>query len=123
MIIDLSQFDKMTKGPWRVEEGTTLIWGACNRDDNSSYGMGYPVAEAQMPRRWNGDNPTTEEIDTNARAIASLPDLIAELKRTREALEIAREYLEDAQDVNWEGTGPNDQMKCLAEINEAMEKR
>lgn len=50
----------------------------------------------------------------------------AELKRTRAALDIAREYLDnhsDCVDGDYGVPAPNDAMKCLAEINEAMEKR
>jgi len=49
-----------------------------------------------------------------------------ELKRTREALEIAREYLDnhsDCVDGDYGVPAPNDAMKCLQEINEAMEAK
>lgn len=54
-----------TPTPWRVEEGTDLIWGACNPDDQSSYGMGYPVIEGKIPR-WKPYKPSMDEREANA---------------------------------------------------------
>lgn len=63
---------KHTPGELRVEQETALIWGNCNPDDNSSYGMGYPIAEcrstpsgywAKGPKGW-------EEAEANAARIA-----------------------------------------------------
>lgn len=69
-----------TPGPWRIEDGTTLIWGNCNPDDRTSYGMGYPVADGHFPRRYCTERPTIDEIDGNVRLIAAAPDLLAALK-------------------------------------------
>ena len=40
--------DKHTPTPWRVEVGTTLIWGGCNPDDSTTRGMGVPVAKCHV---------------------------------------------------------------------------
>jgi len=69
-----------TPGPWRIETDTTLIWGNCDSDDMTSYGMGYPVADCQHPRSWRRDRPTEAEIDGNARLIVAAPDLLTALK-------------------------------------------
>jgi hypothetical protein len=64
--------------------------------------------------------------ETTDRAISRAEAAEVELKRTREALEIAREYLDKKLDYNSAPFGdyvPNDAMRCLQEINEAMEKR
>jgi BMFP domain-containing protein YqiC len=61
-----------------------------------------------------------EHIAAKDETIRAQSKRIAELEA---ALEIAKEYLDDRVDVNWEGNAGNDAMKCLQEINEAMEKR
>lgn len=68
---------KHTPGPWRVEEGTTLIWGDCNPDDTTTYGMGYPIAECRMTpsASWAKGPKKYEEAEANARLIAAAPDL------------------------------------------------
>lgn len=71
-----------TKGPWRVEEGTTLVWGACNPDDLTNYGMGYPVAECRItPISSWAKGPDSDEGEANARLIAAAPDLLEVAKR------------------------------------------
>lgn len=71
---------KHTPGPWRVESGTTLVWGRCDEDDVSTYGMGIPVAEAKIGSSWrNGPSVSAEEAEANARLIAAAPDLLAAL--------------------------------------------
>lgn len=69
-----------TKGPWRVEEGTTLIWGNCDPDDKSTYGMGYPIARCEFPRHWNPRCPSEDERIANAALIAAAPDLLFALR-------------------------------------------
>lgn len=67
-----------TPGPWRVEANTTLVWGACNPDDASNYGMGYPVAEARQLLGHASPIARTNRPDeavANARLIAVAPDL------------------------------------------------
>jgi hypothetical protein len=78
-----------TPGPWRVEQDTTLIWGNCNPDDSTSYGMGYPVADCQQPRPWRRESPTDDEIAANARLIAAAPELLAAL------IDVAENYTND----------------------------
>ena len=80
-----------TRGPWRVEENTTLVWGECDPDDLSTYGMGYPLASAfQTDRTWRKNRISEKNADANASLIAAAPDLarfallVTEL---REALE------------------------------------
>jgi len=67
-----------TPGPWRLEEGTNLVWGACNPDDTTSYGMGMPVAEAKVELNKTYD---WEQSCVNARLIAAAPDLLDALQR------------------------------------------
>lgn len=78
---------KHTPGPWRVETGTTVVWGACDPDDKSSYGMGYPVADARNSPyfRWAG-GPDADEGEANARLIAAAPEMREAAKGAREAL-------------------------------------
>lgn len=65
-----------TPGPWRVEQGTLLVWGACDPDDSSSYGMGYPVCVGCQPAAWaKNDKPMPEEQAANARLIAAAPEM------------------------------------------------
>lgn len=54
-----------TPTPWRVEEGTDLIWGACNSDDQSTYGMGYSIVEGKSGS-WNKGRPDMDEREANA---------------------------------------------------------
>lgn len=72
---------KHTPGPWRVEAGTTLIWGNCNPDDHSTRGMGYPIAEARINPSGNwSTGPYADEGEANARLIAAAPDLLEALE-------------------------------------------
>lgn len=65
-----------TPGPWRVEQGTLLVWGACDPDDSSSYGMGYPVCVGCQPAAWaKNDKPMPEKQAANARLIAAAPEM------------------------------------------------
>lgn len=70
---------KHTPGPWRVEEGTTLIWGDCNPDDTTTYGMGYPIAECRMTpsASWARGPKKYEEAEANAHLISAAPDLLS----------------------------------------------
>lgn len=102
-----------TPGTWRVESNTALVWGACDLDDQSSYGMGYPVASADLPPTWKKTNPTAEEMFANAAFIATartaVPALIARTKKLEAAittltrkLEGAKARAEKAEDMNRE---------------------
>lgn len=60
-----------TPTPWRVEQDTTLIWGACSPDDSSNYGLGYPVTECRItPAGSWAKRPWADEGEANAAAIA-----------------------------------------------------
>lgn len=54
-----------TPTPWRVEEGTDLIWGACNPDDQSTRGMGYSIAQGKSGS-WGDRKPDMDEREANA---------------------------------------------------------
>jgi hypothetical protein len=71
---------KWTKGPWRVEKDTTLVWGNCNPDDASSWGMGFPVARS-VTRSFSvwAQRPDDDEAVANAHLTAAAPDLYAAL--------------------------------------------
>lgn len=71
---------KFTPGPWRIFEEESTVWQDINPDDPTSYGVGFPVAEACRPPSWGGARPTVEERLANARLIASAPDMLAALK-------------------------------------------
>jgi hypothetical protein len=69
---------KFTPGPWRVEEGTTLVWGATS--DETSY-MKWPVARAELAQQWQKQGrPTEDEAEANARLIAAAPTLYEALE-------------------------------------------
>lgn len=70
---------KWTSGPWRVEEGTTVIWSD-NAYDPGTNCVGCIVARAAQPPSWRGSRPTEDEQEANAHLIASAPDLYEALK-------------------------------------------
>lgn len=120
MKVDLTQFEGMTDGQWFVHDFREASSKPTVNDIHVSCTTPDHIGVCSMERALTA---TEKEALANARAIAALPDLIAELKRTRAALDIAREYFYERQDVNWEGTAGNDAMKCLQEINEALGER
>ena len=70
---------KWTPGPWRVEFGTTLVWGATS--DETAY-MKWPVAKAELAQPWQKrGRPTYDEAIANACLIAAAPALYAWLER------------------------------------------
>jgi hypothetical protein len=86
----MGQDTKFTPGPWRVEQDTTLVWGNCNADDSSNYGMGYPIAECRITPAnplW-AKGPDHNEGEANAHLISTAPELY-------EALIAARKHIVD----------------------------
>lgn len=82
---------KHTPGPWRVEENTTLIWGKCNPDDQSNWGMGYPIAECRItPISQIGwaTGPSEDEGEANACLISASPDMLEALKGLLDSMEM-----------------------------------
>jgi|UniRef100_A0A6H1ZBM7 hypothetical protein len=68
-----------TPGPWRVESGTSLVWGACDPHDMTSYGMGYPIIECRVSpaSMWAANKgPNIAEGRANARLCAAAPELL-----------------------------------------------
>lgn len=81
-----------TPTPWRVEADTTLIWGDCNPDDNSTRGMGYPIVECRINPSGNwSTGPYADEGEANAsfivRAVNSHDRLVYALRRARQCTE------------------------------------
>lgn len=77
--------EKHTPLPWRVEQGTDLIWGACNPDDDSTYGMGYPIVVGRTDLgSWNRMYPDIDERMANAarivRSVNALPAIVKALE-------------------------------------------
>lgn len=73
---------KHTPTPWRIEGGTTLIWGNCNPDDNTDAGMGYPITECRITpisaSSWC-KAPYNEEGEANAAHIVKCVNMHEEL--------------------------------------------
>lgn len=70
---------KHTQGPWRIEDGTTVIWSD-NAYDSGTNSVGCIVARAAHPSTFRSSRPTADEQDANARLIAAAPDLLEALK-------------------------------------------
>ena len=68
--IDLTQFEEITKGTWEVTEPEYPHYGVIRIHPCSA-----------TVRRYQRDWKTEEAWYANAKAIAAVPDLIAELKR------------------------------------------
>lgn len=104
--IDLSEFDAITKGEWRIIRNTNAVGGIdIGAVDPAMPDAGYkPVVQftAQF-----GDQVMQIERDVaDMKAIAAVPKMIAELKRmyAREeelldALRIIRDDIDEAMDV------------------------
>ena len=93
----------VTPGEWRVEDRTTLVWGDCNQNDTSTYGMGYPIAEARRTpsASWAKGPKDYEEAEANAQLIAMAPDLarkvIAAEKLAKAVRDVVTAYAEPDQ--------------------------
>lgn len=78
-----------TKTPWRVERGTDLIWGACNPDDMTTYGMGYAIV-CGTTSSYTGGKPSIDEREANAafitKACNSHDALVKALEQARDVL-------------------------------------
>jgi len=85
---------------WCVEDGTDLVWGRCNPDDHSTYGMGYPIVTGIAPRPYTTYEPQWPARVANASLIAEsrndLPALIA-AARNEAVLRGALEAIADWQ--------------------------
>ena len=97
---------EVTPGEWRVEDRTTLVWGDCNQNDTSTYGMGYPIAEARRTpsASWAKGPKDYEEAEANAQLIAMAPDLARKViaaEKLAEALRLHQAW-SDSED-----TGPD----------------
>ena len=123
--IDLSEFDAITKGEWRIIRNTNAVGGIdIGAVDPSMPDAGYrPVVQftAQF-----GDQVMQIERDVaDMKAIAAVPKMIAELKRmyAREeelldALRIIRNDLNEALDgpLNFLLNGYNDWSEVIEKI-------
>lgn len=95
---------KHTPAPWRVDWDGEDLW---NNHIVCSEGRICFMAHSGPERQ--------DEFDANARLIAAAPDMLA-------ALYEALEYFEAREDINYEGTGPNDAMSHAIEIRAAIAK-
>ena len=85
--IDLTQYEEITKGTWEVKE-----------PEHPHYGVIRIHPCSATVRRYQRDWKTEEAWYANAKAIAAVPDLIAELKRCYEKLDEQREQFKLAYD-------------------------
>lgn len=70
--------NKWTPGPWRVEEGTTVIW-TDNSYDAGTNCVGCIVARAAQPPSFKASRPTGDEQVANTILIAAAPDMFEAL--------------------------------------------
>jgi hypothetical protein len=90
--IDLTQFEEMISGPWRIE----WLDGADTDNEEPSAAINtedYGTIAQTFYRDW--DKP----YEATTKAIAAVPELIAELKRCYEELDEVEYRLEMAEDV------------------------
>ena len=86
--IDLTQFEEITKGPWEVTEPE---W--------PHYGVMYIAPCSATVRRYQNDRRSEESWYANAKAIAAVPELIAELKRCYELIDALQIEVDNAYDA------------------------
>ena len=100
-MLDLDKFKGHTPGKWSIDpehdgdvqgdgKEICIIWSKNDRGITVSVPMDAP-------------NPPKHEADANARLIAAAPELLAEVKRLREALRDIRDQntIEMAHDPQW----------------------
>jgi hypothetical protein len=63
-----SEMSEHTSLPWRVEQGTGLVWGNCTVfEDGTPDRLGVPVTNGQSELYWGrGNGRTYEEMEANA---------------------------------------------------------
>ena len=93
--IDLTQFEEITKGTWEVTEPE---W--------PHYGVMHIAPCSATVRRYQNDGRSEESWYANAKAIAAVPELIAELKRCYEKIDWLQQTADLATDnigrKNWD---------------------
>jgi hypothetical protein len=92
--IDLTQFEGITEGPWVSEEWDEgkILGPISERHRNN-----HPIV-AVVGDGWWGD--MMPECDANKRAMAAVPELIAELKRCYEELDKWTNYATYMENVD-----------------------
>ena len=92
--IDLTQFEGITEGPWVSEEWDEgkILGPISERHRNN-----HPIV-AVVGDGWWGD--MMPECDANKRAMAAVPELIAELKRCYEELDKWTNYATYIENVD-----------------------
>lgn len=142
--IDLTQFEARTKGPWAVlrhgdhpeEEAPANKHLVCI---SSQYGIDEKdqphwdsLSVAFIDNRWAEDmaewdtrleysatkGTSREMLDANAKAIAAVPDLLAELKRCYEELDGYDKLLDLLIENHFVETGPYETVKHLIETHQ-----
>jgi hypothetical protein len=93
-MMEMSETAKPTPTPWRIEEGTTLIWGDCTlAGDDAKERLGVPVAETFMARsNWQKGNPDGAATKANAALIVTAVNALEPMKA---ALEACLELIDD----------------------------
>ena len=112
--IDLTQFEEITKGTWEVTEPEYPHYGVIRIHPCSA-----------TVRRYQSDSKTEEAWYANAKAIAAVPDLIAELKRSYEEIDEVTKWKD-----HWKRTSQTwskvveifDPKANNAELNDAINK-
>lgn len=94
--IDLTQFEGATEGPWETIE-----------PEHPHYGVIRIKPCSATVRRYQSDFRSEETWHANAKAIAAVPELIAELKKCYERLDWLQQVADLAADnigrKNWDG--------------------
>ena len=85
--IDLTQFEGMTEGPWESEE---WLEGKILGPKLERHGNGHPIVAVVGDGWWGNSMP---ECNANKRAMTAAPELIAELKRCYEEINLAHRNL------------------------------